>query len=162
HSAGFAVRWDIAHRLGEGGVSVGAYREGDEFHRRLLVGGALEHGEILGDVDALLERVVDRTALGLRVLDATAVDGAEIDPAGLHQGERLRGFIDPLRDVRLDLVEGLEAALDVERIELRRLDAIGEERKLQHLTDAGAQAAAAGKSRDVPELLEVLWMLACG
>jgi hypothetical protein len=61
------------------------------------------------------------------------------------QRDRLGRGLDPLLDGRLDAIEGLEAALDVERIELVGRYAIGDQRHLERLADARAQAAAAGK-----------------
>jgi hypothetical protein len=54
--------------------------------------------------------------------------------------------------VRLDALEAAERALEIERIELAVLDAVGLERRFDRPQRVGAQRTATGKFVDVPEI----------
>ncbi len=62
----------------------------------------------------------------------------------------------------LDAVERLETALDIERIQLVGRDTVPQQRDIERLRNAGAQAAPAGKALDIPELNEIGRMFAVG
>ena len=102
--------------------------------------------------DALVVGEGDLGAFTGQRADAAIPGHHHVDLAVVQQLRRLRARGPPYGDEGLDLVELLESAIDIERIELVGRDAIGHQRGFQRRQRMVAQRAPAGKLLHIPEI----------
>src|SRR5262249_47002890 len=135
------------------GLGLGVRGELYEFPRQLAVGRALEHAPRARAADRAVPDELDRHALLLQLARASIPDRHHIELAIANELLRLIALAPPDLDVRLDLVELLERAVDVQRIESIGRHAVREQGKNQRARGIiDAQAARARELLDVPEV----------
>ena len=134
------------------GLVDGIDRLVEEADRGRQIGRVLEDAERGALQDALIVGESDLGAfLGQRA-DAAVPGHHHVDFPVIEELRRLRARGPPHRDVGLDLLELLEGAVDVERIELVGRDAVGHQRRLERGDRVIAQRAAARELLHVPEI----------
>ena len=101
-------------------------------------------------------KVVDGVALLPRTPGTTQAAEHEINLAVLQQHVILSGVGDPDIDMRLDLVELFESAIDIERIDLVLRDPRRQQCRLQKRLGLGIGGPAALELLDIPEIRPVL------
>src|SRR5207344_1063175 len=127
--------------------------ERDQLPRELAVWRSLEHGPRARAANRPVPNDLDRNALLLEFARARVPNRHHVDFTIADELLRLGTLTPPHFDVRFDLVELVEGAVDVEGVELIARDPVGEQREDQRSGRiAQAQAAVARESLDVPEI----------
>src|SRR6185437_13553973 len=135
----------------------------DEALGAILVLGAFGDGPKIEIVDL----PVPDHAEPLTIADGGTEDAAAIARRHPHllfeqPGDRFLRIVPP-KDVALDLVENLEGAVGAFGrgklgIDIRRLDPVGEERKLERVAGAVRQTALAGEALRVDQVGDLRWL----
>src|SRR5262249_10800460 len=135
------------------GLLLRAAGELDQLPGETAARRALEHAPRAGRAHRAVPDELDRHALLLELGRARVPDRHHVDLAVADELLRLVPFAPPHLDVRLDLVELLERAVEVERIEVFTRHPVGQKREDQRARRiADAQAAGAGEFLYVPEV----------
>src|SRR5689334_12923129 len=157
---GFQVQTWIGDNVGVDALLLGIGDESQHLLAPDCVFGALRYDKRRLLNHALVPFDLQRRA----ILDGdivASIPGATHDRLFVHEKlRRLRARLPPNADMRLDRIELLEGAVDVERIELVRRNAVRHQRKLEIVDWTIAQRAWSWELFRVPEIRPVLRSLA--
>src|SRR5262245_9583161 len=136
-------------------LNVGAHHDGDGLHGEILVRRPFWNEPAIGDQHLLLEGDGQRSALSLHFLHHrldTAVPGSDhVDFAALEALSWLGSGVPPSEHVRLQLLEFLDCAVDIDRVELIWRYAVGDQGRLEVIDRVTAHGALTGEVLGIPK-----------